>query len=96
MAGNISHGMNIGEVKQLAQKLNQKAEQIQQVITEVNQAVGNTSWIGPDADTFKNKWNSEGVRQLTAAKDILTHASQAANRNAETQDQTSQAQSGSF
>jgi hypothetical protein len=96
MAGNITHGMNVEQVKQLAQQLNQKGTQIDQILQEVNTALQNTSWVGPDAENFKNKWTSEGVRQLNAAKQILTDASQAANRNASEQDSTSQAGSGNF
>jgi hypothetical protein len=96
MAANITHGMNVEQVRQLSQQLNQKASNIDQILSEVNSALQNTSWIGPDADSFKSKWQSEGVRQLTAAKQILTDASQAAARNASEQDTTSAAGSGSF
>lgn len=96
MAGNITHGMNVEQVKALGAKLDAKANQINALITEVNNALQNTSWVGPDADSFKNKWSHEGVGQLNKAKEILTHASAAAKRNAQAQDSTSQAQSGQF
>jgi hypothetical protein len=96
MAANITHGMNVEQVRQLATQLNQKASGIDQILSEVNAMLQNTAWIGPDADSFKNKWQAEGVRQLTAAKDILTQASQAASRNASEQDTTSAAGSGNF
>jgi len=88
--------MNVEQVKQLAQQLTQKSTQIDGILTEVTKALEATSWVGPDADTFKGKWTNEGIRQLTEAKQILADASQAASRNATTQDTTSQAASGNF
>lgn len=96
MAGNITHGMNIEQVKTLAKQLTDKAGEIERILNEVNTSLQNTSWLGPDAESFKNKWTSEGVRQLNAAKQILTDASAAATRNAGDQDTTSQASSGNF
>lgn len=96
MAANITHGMNPEQVRQLANQLNQKATTIDSILSEVNGVLQNTAWVGPDAESFKSRWQAEGVRQLTAAKQILTDAAGAATRNASEQDSTSSAGSGNF
>jgi hypothetical protein len=92
----VTHGMNIEEVKLLARKLDEKANQIGQIAGEVNGVLNSAAWVGPDAQAFKSKWQSEGTRQLNEAKQILTTASHAANANAAAQESTSQAGTGNF
>lgn len=91
MAANITHGMNVEQVKNLAKKLDEKANQIQQIITETRNILNSVAWEGPDAKRFKSEWESKGVRQLQEAKEILTQTAQAANRNADQQQQASNA-----
>jgi hypothetical protein len=93
---NITHGMNIEDVKLLARKLDEKAAEIDKIVNEVNGVLNNASWVGPDAEAFKNKWRSEGVRQCNEAKKILSDAGRAANTNASAQESTSQAGTGNF
>ena len=53
---NISHGMDVEEVKRLGGQLKHEADQIRDIITRLNGAIDRTAWVGPDAVRFKNEW----------------------------------------
>jgi len=87
----ITHGMNVGEVRSLASKLQAKADEIRHLASEVNAAVQHSEgiWKGPDAEQFRSEWHGEGQRALQLASEILHRASQAATKNASEQESTS-------
>jgi uncharacterized protein YukE len=82
-------GQDVEQVKQMATQLNSKAGDIESVISQLTSAVNGVHWEGPDAKQFKSDWQSQHVPQLRKVVDALRHASQAANRNAAEQQQTS-------
>jgi hypothetical protein len=93
---NITHGMSVDEVRNLARMLDQRGADVETMAREITAALDSAPWVGPDAEAYKEKWRNEGVRQMTEAKDILVAAGQAANQNAQAQDDTSQAATGQF
>lgn len=85
----VSHGMNVEEVKALGAQLQQSAQQIRDLVAQLNGAVGNATWMGPDATTFKGTWWPEQQGHLNAAAEGLHGFGQSAINNANAQEQTS-------
>lgn len=83
------YGMDIEQVRQLANQLGQKAQTIDEVISTITNQLGSTDWKGPDADQFRNDWNGTLTTQLRNVAQALRDAQQRANKNAQEQEQTS-------
>lgn len=83
------YGMDIEQVRQLANQLGQKAQTIDEVISTITNQLGSTDWKGPDADQFRNDWNTTLSTQLRNVAQALRNAQQRANKNAQEQEQTS-------
>lgn len=82
-------GMNLAEVRQLAEQLRAGAETLRAIVSTVDGRVSHTSWVGPDADRFKYEW-WPGHRQLMLqAADHIQGLGQSARNNAEEQERTS-------
>ena len=87
----VSHGMNIEAVRALGNKLQQDyASRIDAVITELNNAVSDTSstWIGPDAEAFRSWWPAK-KSALQAIREDLFGFGQSALNNASEQENAS-------
>jgi uncharacterized protein YukE len=87
----ISHGMNIGEVRSLGGRLQSHyAESIRGLMREMEQLVNNTStmWVGPDAEAFRSWW-PEKRAALTAIAEDLHGFGQSALNNANEQESVS-------
>ena len=84
-------GMDIEAVRQLAQLLNQKSNDINDIMQQLNSQIQNSSsiWIGNDAEQFRNDWQSSHVPALNQVVQGLQDASQRANQNASQQEQAS-------
>lgn len=87
MAGFL--GMDVEQVRGLAQNLEQKAQTIDDIITQLTSALHNTDWKGPDAVQFKNDWDNNLVPDLRGVAQALRTASQRAKSNAQAQENTS-------
>lgn len=85
------YGQDIEQVQQLATQLNSKAEEIQSVISQLSSAISKVQWMGPDADRFRSDWQGQHTAKLKAVVDALRTASQTAKRNAQEQQQASNA-----
>lgn len=83
----ITHGMNVEEVRALGYQLQQQAQHIQELITQLEGAVTNANWVGPDAMTFKGSWWPEHRNMLRAAAEQLHGFGQSALNNASEQEQ---------
>jgi uncharacterized protein YukE len=83
--------MDVEAVRQLAQLLNQKADDIQQTMQQLSQQINNSTsiWIGNDANQFRSDWQGQHVQQLNAVIQGLKDASQKASQNAQQQEQAS-------
>ena len=89
MAGNISHGMNVQEVKALGTNLKQISRDINNMMNTLNSKVGNTSWVGPDATKFKNDWWPQHRAHLQKMIADLDGFGQSAMNNASEQEKVS-------
>jgi uncharacterized protein YukE len=85
----ISHGMNIDEVRHLGQQLQTQSDQIRSIVNQLESAIHSTSWVGPDATTFKNDWWPQHRQHLQAAADGLHGFGQSALNNASEQENVS-------
>lgn len=86
---NISHGMNVGEVKDLGGKLKSISTQINDMVNMLNGKVANTSWVGPDATKFKNDWWPQHRQHLQKMIQDLDGFGQSALNNASEQENIS-------
>ena len=85
----ISHGMNVEEVKALGRKLQAASGELNTMISQLNSQVNSTTWVGPDATTFKTQWWPEHQRHLKSTADGLNGFGQSALNNAAAQEQAS-------
>lgn len=86
---NISHGMNIGEVRDLAGKLKQISQEINGMVNMLNGKVNSTSWVGPDATKFKSDWWPQHRQHLQKMATDLDGFGQSALNNATEQENVS-------
>ncbi|MDO5498058.1 MAG: hypothetical protein Q4F67_00065 [Propionibacteriaceae bacterium] len=82
-------GMDINEVRGFATQLGQKAQEIDTLAQQLTQALGNTQWVGPDATSFRNEWQSQHMAALRNVATALREAQNRANANAQEQETTS-------
>lgn len=86
---NISHGMNIGEVRNLGNKLQrQHAEAINSLAKEIESLVNQTSstWVGPDAERFRSWWPEKRATLNAIAQDLHGYGQSALNNAQEQED----------
>lgn len=86
----VSHGMNVEEVRNLGRLLQQKAADIQGILSEINGRVHGTTWEGPDAQAFKNQWWPEHQQHLKNVAEQIHGFGQSALNNAQEQENVSQ------
>lgn len=88
MAGQFT-GMDIDAVRQLAQTMKTKAEEIRTLSQALTGQLQNTQWVGADREKFAGDWQSQHVAALSRVAQGLDDASTAATNNATQQEQAS-------
>ena len=81
----VTHGMNPDEVERLGRKLQEDAANLQATLKAIQKLVHSTTWVGPDADTFKNQWWPDHQTRLSNAANDLHGFGQSALNNASEQ-----------
>lgn len=84
-------GLDVQEVQALASKLEKESNDIQSIMQQLTSKLESTTWKGPDADRFRNEWNTEHKASLKKVIQALHQAGQTARHNANAQESTSQA-----
>ncbi|MGY1742149.1 MULTISPECIES: hypothetical protein [unclassified Blastococcus] len=85
----MSHGMNVGEVRQLGTQLQTEGGHIQEMVGRIEGLVTNAAWVGPDAEAFKGtEWPTIKAALVNAA-DQLNNFGIRAIQNADAQEQVS-------
>jgi len=84
-------GMDIAQVKDLANRMRTKADEIDGISRELTNALGNAQWVGPDRQKFEGDWNGQYVTALRNVTEALKEAAQRADSNATQQEQASNA-----
>lgn len=85
-------GLNPELVGQMATRFEGEAQNINQLITQMNTVVSNNipnNWKGPDAQQFQGEWESTLRGQLMTVENSLRSAATAARRNISAQESTS-------
>lgn len=85
----ITHGMNPEEVENLGRTLKSRAAELNQLVSQLNGLVHNTSWVGPDANNFKGPWWDGHRAHLSKIAQDLDGFGQSALNNASAQRSTS-------
>lgn len=81
-------GMVVEDVEQLGNLLiHQVADQINQIVQQVNSKLHSTNWVGDDRMQFENDWQGQYMNQLNHVRDALgtfgQHALSEANQQRE-------------
>lgn len=84
-------GLDVQQVRQLSTQLNQKASDIDSILSTLTNALNSTQWEGPDATQFRNDWTGQHTSSLRQVAQALRDAGQKASQNATAQEQTSNA-----
>ena len=82
-------GMDVGQIRQLAQLMSSKADEIQQIMQQLSSQLEAAPWTGPDRNQFLGEWQGTHCAQLTAVINGLHTASTKATTNASQQEQAS-------
>ena len=84
-------GLDITQVRGLANFVRQKADEIEQIQAQITQQLGNTQWVGPDRQRFEGEWSGQYTNSLRNVATGLRDAAQTADANATQQEQASNA-----
>lgn len=82
-------GMDVEAVRGLAQQLQQKGQEINEIANTLTQQLSSAQWIGTDATRFRDDWNSQHAKNLHQVAEALRNAGQAATANAQQQEDAS-------
>jgi uncharacterized protein YukE len=67
-------GADIQQLATMGRQFTTQAVQVDTLISAINGQLGNTSWVGPSADKFKDQWNSQFVPALRNLEEALRAA----------------------
>jgi hypothetical protein len=82
-------GADVQQLRDLGNKLQQGASEIETQKSNLNKVLHSTDWKGPDADKFRSEWDGNHMTQLSKVAEALKEAGQKAGRNADEQDNAS-------
>ncbi|GAB3159923.1 WXG100 family type VII secretion target [Myceligenerans halotolerans] len=88
MAGDML-GLDIEAVREMANVLRQQAEEVRSTVQEITQQLGETDWMGPDADRFEDEWVNTHASKLNEIAAALDDFAGSADANAAEQEGTS-------
>jgi hypothetical protein len=83
-------GLDIEQVRLLGSQLQQKAEEIDGILSTLTNALDGTQWLGPDATAFRGEWSGQHSAALRQVSSALRDASSKASTNAQQQESASQ------
>ena len=69
-------GADVEQLSGLGRTLSNQVNTINQVMSTVGSALGNTTWRGPARDRFENDWHSVFVKALNSLNDAFGRAGQ--------------------
>ena len=82
-------GMDISGVRQLASQMDQRAEEIRGLMSQLSSALQAAQWVGPDREQFVQQWQSAHCQQLNGVAQGLNEAANRARLNAQQQETAS-------
>jgi uncharacterized protein YukE len=84
-------GMDVEEVRHLAQAMHQASGELTTLVAGLTQKVQSAHWVGPDRERFVADWNSHHASALKSVAQALQDTSTRANQDARQQDEASNA-----
>lgn len=87
----ITHGMNIDEVRAMAEQMRAKAEEVRGTVAHLSGLIADAPWQGPDAEQFKGEWEGTHAVNLNNAANALLEAGERGQMHAEQQEAASAA-----
>lgn len=90
MAGNLTDGMDIGRIREVAGNLKTESGRIDEVNQSGTTQVGTLgeNWLGPDSEQFTQSWQ-DASRALQSASSSLQNYSAQAEQQADQQEKAS-------
>ncbi|MEZ2372548.1 MULTISPECIES: WXG100 family type VII secretion target [Arthrobacter] len=82
-------GADVQQLRALGKKLEAGAQTIDEQRNQLTSALNGVQWMGPDADKFKNEWQSQHVPALNKVAEALRTAGKNAAKNAQEQETAS-------
>ncbi|NNE72723.1 MAG: hypothetical protein HKN26_03595 [Acidimicrobiales bacterium] len=82
-------GADVEQMDRLAKAFTVGQKKLRSIDVSVTQAARSTYWRGPDADTFRARWDGIARRQLSSVADVLQEISDEVKRQADQQRQAS-------
>lgn len=84
-------GADVAGLRDLATAFDERAEALRESRQQIDAAVGSAQWMGPDAQAFSEAWISSLSVAMAACEVSLESAADQARRNADAQENASQA-----
>lgn len=88
MSGQFT-GMDIGQVRQLASLMRNKADEIESIMNELTRQLSSTSWMGNDRQQFEQDWSGPHCNSLRNVANGIRDAATRADQNAAQQESAS-------
>lgn len=82
-------GMDIDQVRQLANVMRSKADEIESLMNELTNKLGSTPWVGNDRQQFESDWSGQHCSALRNVANGIREAATRADQNAQQQEQAS-------
>lgn len=82
-------GADVQQLRSLSAQLNNKAGEIESILSTLTGALNGTQWVGNDATAFRNDWSGHHTAALKQVANALRDAATKAQQNASQQEQTS-------
>jgi len=82
-------GLNVEQVKAFGNQLEQKAGDIENILTTLTSALEGTEWTGPDSERFRSDWSGQYSNALRQVAQGLKDTAQRARQNAQEQETAS-------
>lgn len=76
------YGADVEQLDQLGRRLDEEAQKLKHAISTVTTQVAQTWWKGPDADRFRQDWDSTHRAALARLGESLQLAAQQVRRQA--------------
>lgn len=84
-------GMDIPQVRNLANQMRAKADEIESIMNQLTNQLGQAQWVGNDRQQFEGDWNGQYCTSLRNVANGLRDAATRADQNADQQEQASNA-----
>lgn len=84
-------GMDIPQVRNLANTMRSKADEIEGIMNQLTNQLGQAQWVGPDRQRFEGDWSGQYCTSLRNVAQGLRDAATNADSNAAQQEQASNA-----